>query len=386
MTRTTSAYSSARDARTAAIDLAEQIVRASIMPQALIVFASSQYNYATILEALGERFPETIVVGCSSAGEFSSLGLGEGSVSAFALSSDDMVFSASMADNISSQPGAAAMQLLSGFRGFSEGKYRYRTALVLNDALAGSADELVHFLNVQTGGKYKFFGGGAGDDAAFTSTHVFLGTRVAPNAAVALEILSSKPIGVGVRHGWLPATDAMRVTSSSGTTVESLDAVVTAEVFIDFAKQTGQSLDATSPLPFFLHNIAGIKLDDEYKLRVPLAIDQQGSVTFAAEVPQGAKVSIMTTNSHSSTVAAREATEDAIRQLGDHKPAGALLFDCVATRLRLGKEFGNEVQEVQGTLGDVALAGCNTYGQVASAEGQFTGFHNCTAVICVFPE
>jgi hypothetical protein len=58
----------------------------------------------------------------------------------------------------------------------------------------------------------------------------------------------------------------------------------------------------------------------------------------------------------------------------------------VATRLRLGKEFGNEVDAVQQALGDVAMAGCNTYGQVASAEGQFAGFHNCTAVVAVFPE
>jgi hypothetical protein len=34
----------------------------------------------------------------------------------------------------------------------------------------------------------------------------------------------------------------------------------------------------------------------------------------------------------------------------------------------------------------VALAGCNTYGQVASIEGQLSGFHNCNAVVCVFPE
>jgi hypothetical protein len=79
----------------------------------------------------------------------------------------------------------------------------------------------------------------------------------------------------------------------------------------------------------------------------------------------------MAATTASSVTAAREATEDALRQLGENRPAGALMFDFVATRLRLG---------------NVALAGCNTYGQVASAERQFGGFHNCTAVICVSPE
>lgn len=386
MTRTVSAFSNHSDTRSAASDVADQVARSISAPQALIIFVSSQHDYAAALETLMARFATSLLLGCSSAGEFSSARQGEGSISAFAITSDEMLFTASIAKGISSNPEGAAKQLLAGFRGFSEAKYRYRTALILNDALAGSADELVHMLNMQTGGKYKFFGGGAGDDAAFTRTHVFLGTQVASNAAVALEILSAKPIGVGVRHGWLPATEPLRVTSASGNAVDSLNAISAVEVFEDYARQTGQTLDAAAPIPFFLHNIAGIRQEGGYKLRVPLSIGGQGEVNFAAEISEGSAVSIMTATAQSSTTAAREATEDAIGQLGDNKAAGALLFDCVATRLRLGKEFGNELLAVEGTLGNVPLAGCNTYGQVASAEGQFTGFHNCTAVICVFPE
>ena len=32
-----------------------------------------------------------------------------------------------------------------------------------------------------------------------------------------------------------------------------------------------------------------------------------------------------------------------------------------------------------------SYVGCNTHGQIARAEGQFGGFHNCTAVVCVLP-
>ncbi|HEV2647279.1 MAG TPA: FIST N-terminal domain-containing protein [Acidobacteriaceae bacterium] len=386
MTATASAYSKHLDSRSAADDLAGQVLKSLGAPNVLIVFASSQYDYTSVLETLRARFPEALLVGCSSAGEFSTNCIGEGNISVFGIRSDDMLFSSSIAEEISSQPEAAAKTLLAGFRGFSEGTYRHRTALILNDALAGSADELVHALNRQTGGKYKFFGGGAGDDAAFTRTHVFHGTRSASNAVVALEILSTKPIGIGVRHGWKPASDPMRVTSASGSVVDSLDAVAASEVFERHAQESGQSLDVKAPLPFFLHNIVGIKQEDGFKLRVPLGIEPEGAVSFAAEIPLGSAVSIMCATSQSSAIAAREATEDALRQLDGNRAAGALMFDCVATRLRLGKEFGKEVEAVRQAVGDVALAGCNTYGQVASAEGQFTGFHNCTAVVCVFPE
>ena len=51
----------------------------------------------------------------------------------------------------------------------------------------------------------------------------------------------------------------------------------------------------------------------------------------------------------------------------------------------MGKDFGVELQSVQDVLKGATFAGCNTYGQVARAEGQFSGFHNCTAVVCAIP-
>jgi len=386
MTRTVSAFSSEKDSAQVAAALIQQIEQAIPVPDAVIVFLSAQHSFNIILQELSLRFASAEIVGCSSAGEFDSTGRGEGSASAFAIASPDMAFSASIATNLSGNPEQASKTLTGGFKGLQKPAFRYRSALVLNDALAGSADELVRALYTETGGKYKFFGGGAGDDAAFTRTYVFKGTQVASNAAVALEILSTKPLGVGVRHGWTPGTESMRVTSSEANVVASLDAISTVEVFEHHAKVTGQTFDKTAPLPFFLHNIAGMKMDEGYKLRVPLGIRDDGGVTFAAEIPEGSSISIMNATVESSMSAAREATEDALRQLGDCKPGGVLMFDCVATRLRLGKEFGREVEAVRALTGDVALAGCNTYGQVASAEGQFAGFHNCNAVICVFPE
>ena len=386
MTRTVSALSTHADSLTAANDLSDQMLAQLEDPAAVILFASSKHDYEVVLKCMVSKFPKALVLGCSSAGEFNSRGQAEGSISGFAIGSDEMSFAASIAEDISNKPIEAAKQLLTGFRGLRQEGFRYRTALILNDALAGCADELVQALNLQTGGKYKFFGGGAGDDAAFTKTHVFLGTKVATNAAVALEILSMKPVGVGVRHGWTPATELMRVTDAAGPTLGSLDAVPAADIFEEYARGTGQTFDEKAPIPFFLHNIMGVKSDQGYKLRVPLSVNENRSIAFAAEVPVSSSVSIMAASAESSTDAAREATDDAMKQLGDSKPGGALMFDCVATRLRLGKQFGNELDAVRERLGNIPLAGCNTYGQVASAEGQFTGFHNCTAVVCVFPE
>jgi hypothetical protein len=87
-------------------------------PDALIVFTSSRYNYRSVLDSLQELFSRSVFVGCSSAGEFSTSGIGDGNISAFAIASDKMLFSGSMAEEITAaRPERAAKTLLSGFRG-----------------------------------------------------------------------------------------------------------------------------------------------------------------------------------------------------------------------------------------------------------------------------
>jgi hypothetical protein len=165
-----------------------------------------------------------------------------------------------------------------------------------------------------------------------------------------------------------------------------LNGVPALEAFQEHAERSGQRFDLASPLPFFLHNVLGIKSPEGFRLRVPLAVADDGAIACAAAIPEGAIVHIMQTSDRSAVMAAREATRSALAALNGVQPAGAFVFDCVATRLRLGRAFEDELAACASALGPGGFVGCNTYGQIARAEGQFGGFHNCTAVVCVLPQ
>ncbi|MGQ0763319.1 MAG: FIST signal transduction protein [Acidobacteriota bacterium] len=355
-------------------------------PDALIVFASSRYVYPKLLEAIKASCGPKIIVGCSSAGEFTSTAQGEGSVSAVGIRSSDMKFQASLGRGLRADRKAAAKEIAADFLGPETHHYQFRSALILTDALAGHADDLIEQINLFTAGTYQLFGGGAGDDGKFSHTHVFFDTEAVSDAVVALEILSNKPLGIGVSHGWTPATGPMRVTEVDGMNLISVNAVPAVETFHGHAEATGQAFDRANPLPFFLHNVIGVDTGDGYKLRVPLSVNPDGSVACAADIPAGATIRIMRATSSSSSAAAENATESALRQLQGNRPKVALFFDCVATRIRLGEDFSSEMHSLENTLGPAQYAGCNTYGQVARADGQFSGFHNCTAVVCIIPQ
>jgi hypothetical protein len=380
-------YTREEDSTKAALDLSRKIEGAlpGPPPDALILFASPKYEHTTLLRTLRQACSPKLLVGASSAGEFTSDQRGEGLACALAIRSKDIQFSVGVGRGLSEDRAAAARSIAASFRGLEPQTHFFRTALVMTDALAGHADDLVDQLTVATAGKYQFVGGGAGDDAQFRRTQVFCGDEALSDAAVALEILSDKPVGVGVGHGWEPAGPPLRVTQAEGMNVVSLNGLPAAEAFAEHAKRTGQMFDQASPLPFFLHNILGIDTGSGYRLRVPLAINQDGSVACASEIPGGATVHIMRTTAASAVEAAARATKSALAALAGHPAQVALFFDCVATRLRMGDVFGLELESLAKGLGDAGYVGCNTHGQIARAPGQFGGFHNCTAVVCVLP-
>lgn len=383
MTSSITTYSNIPDSTKAGEQIGQR-VRAALnggSPDALIVFASSKHDYTRLLQAIDRTCAPKAMVGCSSAGEFTNDAYNEGAASVVAIQSTDLRFHPILARGLRTDRAKAATNVTDNLRGAHSHEFAYRAALVLTDALAGNADDFVERLTTLTAGKYQLFGGGAGDDANFTRTHVFFGTEAVPDAAVALEILSNKPIGIGVRHGWEPGSERMRVTEAEGMRLISIDNAPAADVFDEFARTTRQTFNRADPIPFFLHNVIGIETPAGYRLRVPLAVNADGSIQCAADVPAGATIHIMTPKAGS----ALAATETALQQLNGHKPSTALFFDCVATRLRMGRDFGFELEAVKKALNGSGYAGCNTYGQIARSDGQFSGFHNCTAVVAVLP-
>ena len=352
---------------------------------AVIVFAAPNYDHRVLLRALQDACSPELIVGASSAGEFTNDTLGVGLVSALAINDPEASFSLCVGKDIKANPAAAARKMADCLKGQSNHSFPHRAALVLTDALAGYADVLVDELTLATAGEYQFFGGGAGDNASFERTTVFSNTEVLTDAAVALEILSHKPLGIGVSHGWEPASEPFRVTEADGLTLISLNGLPAVEAFQEHAAARGEKLDRAAPISFFLQNILGMDTGTGYRLRVPLAINADGSVHCAAEVPTGSVVRIMKSSHLSAAEAAERATDAAVAAIGERSLKAALFFDCVATRLRCGEHFATEVASVTKKIGDAALVGCNTHGQIARAEGQFEGFHNCTAVVCVFP-
>jgi methyl-accepting chemotaxis protein len=126
--------------------------------------------------------------------------------------------------------------------------------------------------------------------------------------------------------------------------------------------------------------------DTVTRVRAPLLVSHDGSLTCAAAIPEGAMISILDGDPESMISAASGAAEEAREHLLGVQPAGVLLFDCVCRGMILKDGFQREIDAVRKVFGDVPVAGFLTYGEIARYQGRLEGWHNSTAVVVAIPQ
>ena len=130
---------------------------------------------------------------------------------------------------------------------------------------------------------------------------------------------------------------------------------------------------------------------DELLIRDPITVDEKGSITCAAEIPEGSEIRLMIGSREEAVKVAREAAENAVEQLDGNAPKAVIIFNCIARNKLFGERSGEEIEAIQEAVGrDTPLIGFYTYGEQAPLGGEVRNinkcnpaFHNETVVICV---
>lgn len=360
-------------------------------PALVTVFASPAHRLDSVQGGLKAAFPTAKVIGSSTAGEFTEERDAKASVAAFAVAGDFQVF-AGMGDGLKRDPEAAVSRALGAAPAELAG-YPHRTAILLLDPLAGNGEEATLIAAALLGPETPLAGGAAGDDLRMTQTEVGLDGKVASDAVVAAVVFSKSPLGVGVCHGHDSLGAPMKVTRAEGNVVYEVDGRPAWDVWVE-ATRTAAAKQNRDPErlrddeigAYLLTYEAGLDTGTSaLKIRAPLSKGADGALSFACGIPQGATIRITESIPERQIASARNA---ALRAKEGMKPggvAGALVFDCICRNLILGGRFQSAVKGISDELGGVPLAGFETYGEIALAAGDMSGFHNTTTVVLAFP-
>jgi len=355
-----------------------------------LLFSSPRHDLANVLKLASKAAPGAEIIGCTTAGEITELGLVHDGLAVFLVSSDVSVGKMAFARGLKTDSRLAGEALSRGIndlrKSAAQHEQRHFTTVLLTDGLSGAGERLVNDLFDRAQGGAQIVGGAAGDEGKFEMTHVGAGEQAGSEAAAVLNVFSTAPWGVGVNHGLRPTTKQMRVTKAAGNVVHELDGEPAFAAYKRHSAERGIELSAERASPYLVANELGIHFFDKIsRARAPLSVGADGSLICAAEIPKGSMVSILDGDPDSMVEAAKSAAEEAKEHLAGEEAAGVLLFDCVCRGMILKDEFRREVDAVRSVFPNVPIAGFLTYGEIARYRGKFDGWHNATAVVAAIP-
>jgi hypothetical protein len=345
-----------------------------------------------VVEQVRKFYPAAHIFGCSTAGEICGTHVSDDSLVATAIHFETtqvrtaQVILDTNAD--SHRAGEFLAQALPLSVGAEKGSGLDGLAhvLVLSDGLSVNGSDLVRGLMKHLPGGVAVTGGLAGDGARFSKTLVFKGDVPETNAIVALGLYGSKlRVGFGSLGGWDPFGPERLVTRAKGNVLFELDGRPALSLYKQYLGEHAKGLPATGLLfPLSVRAKPGATP----LVRTILAVDeQQGSMTFAGDVPEGAYARLTKSNVNRLVDGAVGAAR-ASRLEGAVAPDLAILISCVGRKLVLKQRVEEELEGVRDILGErAALSGFYSYGEIAPfSRGECSELHNQTMTITTLGE
>ncbi len=362
-------------------------------PDLLIVFSSVKYDQQKMLDGVRSVAPQALLVGSSTSGEITTQGpLKDKSIAVMAIKSPEIKYFAGVGQHILENPREAGKFAADKVK--EQTKDALKAFIMLPDVLVGNGADIVRGVLDSLGAHFPVVGGASGDDFAFKKTYQYVNDKIFSGAVVGLGLTGNFKIGIGVKHGWIPVGEPMKVTKSKGAVIHEINGAPAVKIYEDyFGEEEAKILRTEALAKLAITYPLGMKVfgSDELLIRDPITVDVNGSITCAAEIPEGSEVRLMVGSREEAVKVAKIAAEEAISQLDGGTPKAVIIFNCIARNKLFGDKSGDEINAIQEAIGkNVPLIGFYTYGEQAPLGGEVrnieqcnSAFHNETVVICV---
>ena len=311
--------------------LADAVGKGCREPAFVCIFASHLRDRVRLAEAIARRFPDCVVIGCTSGGEFHFGEYRDGTVTVLGFDRSECVAVAERLDGMAGLTLSASHDL--GQRALASLAAQGVAptsgncfALTLLDARFGNEDTLISGLRSSLG-DISLFGGAGNDGMANTSAAIFHQGAFREDCAVIALIHLNRQFRVFSTHHYQPMSDEVVVTrtDNSHRVIEELNGV---SAGLEYARILGVSLQTLQSGNIFLPPLM-IEVGDAFFPRGIAQIDEAGGLHLACPVSLGARLRL---GQGAAFAESLEMLETDIRnQLGE--PELILGFECLMRRV-----------------------------------------------------
>jgi hypothetical protein len=257
-----------------------------------------------------------------------------------------------------------------------------RAVMVLSDGLLVNGSRLVASLSSNLANDVVITGGLAGDADRFEKTWVWANGDMRSGYVCALGLYGDRlGIGHGSRGGWDVLGPEREVTSSQDNVLYALDGQPALELYKKYLGDRADGLPATGLL--FPLAIRNEEESDGNTVRTILGVNEDDqSITFAGDIPQGSFVRLMRANFDRLIDGAADAS-DAISTSGYQQgPILSIAISCVGRRLVLGPRTEEEIEAaLDGMPQNTRQIGYYSYGEISPLASGRCDLHNQTMTL-----
>lgn len=341
-----------------------------------LIIAPEVFNYLKI------SYPTASIVFASTSGEIIDSEVYDDSIVATAIEFEKSTIVAT-ATHVSNHTNS-----------YETGKYlmlqldkkNLNSVFVISDGTHINGSELVAGFNDTNPGKVPVTGGLAGDAARFTST--FTGLNAVPSQGNIIAVGfygDSLVVNHGSNGGWEEFGPQRTITKSDKNVLFEIDNKSALDLYKEYLGEYVKELPGSALL--FPLSLSTDSLDNKMLVRTILSVNEdEKSMTFAGNLPEGGKVRLMKANFAKLINASSAAATDA----SDSTPATelAIMVSCVGRKLVLNERTEDELIAAKEMFGDnTIIAGFYSYGELSPLnKGSNCELHNQTMTITTFTE
>ena len=350
----------------------------------VVIFAATDIlKDKALFDEIRKMYPGAHLLGCSTSGEICGTRVFDDTLVATAIHFENTeIMGAGIALKAAAGSIDAGRMLAQSIK-----KEGLRHVFVLSDGLSVNGSDLVKGLASGLPEGVTITGGLAGNGDHFEETHVFWDDLPARNTVAILGLYGkSLKVGYGSMGGWDPFGPERIITRSKENLLYELDGQSALEIYKKYLGEHAQGLPATGLLfPLSIRTKNG----ETGIVRTILSVnEEEKSMTFAGDIPQGAYARFMKANFERLIDGASEAAVRSHEGLSGSSPELAILISCVGRKLVLKQRIEEEVEAVSDVLGgSPVLTGFYSYGEISPfLSGASCALHNQTMTITTFTE
>lgn len=355
----------------------------------ILIFAAPEFiNNPAPIKELADYYPQSKIIGCSTAGEILGSTISDNSLSVAVICFEKTSIKITSVEIQNTEDAYRVGSTIA--KQLDENDLQ--NIFVLSDGLKVNGSELVKGLN-ETKKQIIITGGLAGDGDRFKQTWSIFEGKIVKDHVVAVGLYGKHVrIGHGSRGGWDIFGPERLITRSKNNILYELDNRPALSLYKEYLGEKAAGLPATGllyPLAIRINDA-----DTRQLVRTILAVDEkEQSLTFAGDIPTGYLAQLMRANFDRLILGANEAGESAKCAIekcnsgGNSDPVLSIAISCVGRRLLLGERTEEETEATLESLpSNTKQIGFYSYGELSPYANGTCDLHNQTMTLTTICE